>query len=814
MSKFKKITTLFLSVIMLFSFGCCNSETGEQNSTPAIEKGVDDMADVWAVSGSQKVMASQSVEKYAAYKQDAVQIDAVKNEYENGQIVVTAKKDVEFSVELSDLTLDSNKNVKISKDNFKVYIEKYVYVPRNANQNGEPVGDYPDAIIPQKEAIDYGENKVVAGENGTAWLEFYIPKNVKAGSYSGVATVTVNDGATQIPVRLNVYDYTLSDETTSKSIFLFHKSVVEDFEMDCSQEMLDLYHQFFADHRVSGLQLVDSSMEAYVDKACEWAQKGMSTIAVKSAPITGLQYKTFDADAFVDCIVKFAQRSLVDKTNYVSKLAFYNSNIDEPFFLPRADGIVPFQIERFDTCLEMAKSKLMADSAFSTKFGQEIIASVDDIPHVITDYYEQDQHRINGPLKNADGSLFSYDGTNVVLCPKPNGLGSKEERANYDQFNAKWIYTCNDPMYPYPTYHIDAHLIDAMALGWMMGEYDCVGNLYWNAFLHYDLNNNPVDNPFEEPIRTSGVNGDGWLFYPGKQFGIEGPISSVRFEAIRDGNEDYELIQDIKAKYAAVGADASEILSIITSSVYAGTSMIGNSNSFEQARISLLKLAEAATSECGLIINNVVYNAGAFEAGLYDFTITVNEGVSLYSDGQLLTANSDGAYRIQKMLSENVNSLNLIAKINRAEADFSLYLGGKALTLATNEFTSGMFSGAVASTALEQDGWYNVAIGATTDSTEVIIKTPFFDNIGSTTKDCKFYLYNDLTNEIDYKIYVNYSGFGKVEVMSGKLKSGENVISLSMFSSVNWKSRKSVKSIEFEFNGESVKFGNVFIYNK
>ena len=35
-------------------------------------------------------------------------------------------------------------------------------------------------------------------------------------------------------------------------------------------------------------------------------------------------------------------------------------------------------------------------------------------------------------------------------------------------------------------------------------------------------------------------NGEGSLFYPGKDAGIDGPVASIRLKNLRDGMEDYE----------------------------------------------------------------------------------------------------------------------------------------------------------------------------------------------------------------------------------------------------------------------------------
>jgi hypothetical protein len=56
-------------------------------------------------------------------------------------------------------------------------------------------------------------------------------------------------------------------------------------------------------------------------------------------------------------------------------------------------------------------------------------------------------------------------------------------------------------------------------------------------------------------------NGDGFLLYPGGPVGVEGPVSSVRFEQAREGVEDYEyllLLRTLAERAEAAGRDASK----------------------------------------------------------------------------------------------------------------------------------------------------------------------------------------------------------------------------------------------------------------
>ena len=40
----------------------------------------------------------------------------------------------------------------------------------------------------------------------------------------------------------------------------------------------------------------------------------------------------------------------------------------------------------------------------------------------------------------------------------------------------------------------------------------------------------------------TGYYGDGSLLYPGKKVGIDGPVGSIRLEALRDGIEDFDYL--------------------------------------------------------------------------------------------------------------------------------------------------------------------------------------------------------------------------------------------------------------------------------
>ncbi|MBC7287334.1 MAG: DUF4091 domain-containing protein, partial [Armatimonadetes bacterium] len=94
-----------------------------------------------------------------------------------------------------------------------------------------------------------------------------------------------------------------------------------------------------------------------------------------------------------------------------------------------------------------------------------------------------------------------------------------------------WFYTCCHPCGRYPNRFIDYALIKTRILHWLNWRYDLTG------YLHWGLNWWNAD-PFASATSGNLPPGDAWIVYPGP----EGPLDSIRWEALRDGIEDYEYL--------------------------------------------------------------------------------------------------------------------------------------------------------------------------------------------------------------------------------------------------------------------------------
>lgn len=126
-----------------------------------------------------------------------------------------------------------------------------------------------------------------------------------------------------------------------------------------------------------------------------------------------------------------------------------------------------------------------------------------------------------------------------VWVPQLNYLHQDFE--HYQQRQAAgeevWHYTCIYPMGEYANRFIEHPLIKTRLLHWINYRYGITGYLHW-GYNHWG-ERNPYEN-LTGPFDSHGYlpAGDAWIVYPGK----DGPIDSIRWETMRDGIADYELL--------------------------------------------------------------------------------------------------------------------------------------------------------------------------------------------------------------------------------------------------------------------------------
>jgi len=126
-----------------------------------------------------------------------------------------------------------------------------------------------------------------------------------------------------------------------------------------------------------------------------------------------------------------------------------------------------------------------------------------------------------------------------------------------------WWAVC---LYPKerPNFFIDYPAIDERIIGWLSWKYGISGFEYWSIVSWGEENTIGEDGRKwpAVPWKTKKFAGDGYLCYPGPD---GEPLSSVRFENLRDGFEDYEYLWLLREALPRLGeADGAAARKLLT----------------------------------------------------------------------------------------------------------------------------------------------------------------------------------------------------------------------------------------------------------
>lgn len=618
-----KTIALSLAVcVALMGLGPIRSATADEGAV-----------EIWSTYSTEKILQNE-YERYEDVRFGAaVTVEACKGEYESSQLILTAKQDIrDYTVSVSDLS-DGAGNT-FSAENILVYHEKYIEITNLYEGNGAVAGMYPDALLPIEKAVEYGENTIASGNNQGVYLTFNVPVGQEAGTYTGSLTVTYDGAEQSVPVTLTVHDVTVSQTTHTRSKFnvTFAHYLGE---LNSTQDMLDSYISVMAEYRISpGLIMFgndsnysDESIAAYARKAYELLQENpkMSTFAVPTPTMTdsGTGLPTLNGSTFekyLHAIIDVALESYDAHSQTGFDLMSYAictvSIIDEPDLNNTLDR-VPGVANQFENAISGSKQYLRAqanEKGIPEEFADEIEGSLEDFPLIVsmTTAWAPDE-----------------DVADIITsCPLISLYDTAAQRDVYAQQQQRWIYTCNQPTSPYPTYHIDDTLVSARSLSWMMSEYDITGNFYWAADLYQKYVGSgtylPIDDYYGTAERYERANGDGYLLYPGAPYGMDEPLPSLRLEAIRDGAEEYELWYALHENYEEAGYDRTDIQRKVSSLIYQNAKVVSTSERMQLARQAVISLLEMSESDLAVAITDVVESGSSVT-----YTVRSAEGCTL-----------------------------------------------------------------------------------------------------------------------------------------------------------------------------------------
>lgn len=778
-----RAVAVVLAAGMAFSAGACNEEKGGNNNIS-----------VWTADSTVRINRDKD---YGRESDLSFRIAMTRNEYESAQVILTPEKEVSsYSVTLSDLTSAEGKT--LSKENFSVYNQKYLNVTNQSDGFSTGFGWYPDALLPMETAEKYGENTIAAGENQGLWITCYCPKDQAAGTYNGTFTVHCDGQDFEVKASVTVYDYTLTDDITAKSAFAINRAFMN-ASGDDSLEHYKAAYDMLLEYRLAGINLptLVENTDYYLEAVREYYDKTPSysvpyTIVYNSAA----NDQDMDYDKFKATLTALAEISLQDEKNYLDKAYLYlGSLIDEPTMGGTVDRAVRIA-HQVEIAKEELASEMERDSSYSGALGAEIIDAVRNFPHIVTNRYTDELYN--------DGEGVKY------WVPLFDDFNSVARQELYENSGVEyWWYGCIGPNNPFPTYQLDDYLITSRIVSWMQKDYGASGNLFWDTcfWVEYRDGTYTRKDPYTaSPEHFPGDNGDGFLFYPGTKYGI-GPVASIRLHSIRDGLEEYEILNELEENYAAKGYDADGILQTLYKKLYSNAQVNGevmeDTSIFSETREELMTLGQM-NQTFGAYIGEVAENSTEVR-----FTVAAEKDVKVKLNGQTAepVAENGGLYEYECVvrLDQDENAFRMELERDGKSMVYTHSLGGKSVlfnAVETEEdaklFTAegGTVSLVSASVMGSEGNALRVDLPAATEKTSEMRFTTSFDAL-KTASSLAVEIYNPSDINVPLVIYVDTSGSDILRpVYSGTLLHGKTVAELS-FADFNWSSYGDAESLVF-----------------
>ena len=432
-----------------------------------------------------------------------VQISAARNEFESAQAVVIAYDRPLKNVAVSVSPLVGPSGAVISTECIRLNLVDWVktYPPRYAV---EYIGWTPDPIV------DLTPFDVDRGGLRPIWITVRPPDNAPAGVYRGELLVKPLGAAeASIPIELRVWDFTLPTRPAMKTAFAFFPHEMKAWYGDFTPEMRRMWYEFLLEHRINPTNIysktpvparedmqfcVDRGLNAYT-LTCTWGKEGEAL--QKLLEMIGDDWKFLEEHGWTD--------------------------------LPYVYG--------FDE-LGPDKYQELRDTYGAIKKAYPKLPTMTTV--------------------HPNPYLKGYVDIWVPLTANWDLKSHQEYTKAGDQV---WWYVCCHPFHPWPNFFIDYPTIDPRIVWWMNWKYQVPGFLYYAINL-WDCNYKTEDvteHPDPEarkaigegkrwpevpwnPFSCATFSGDGQLVYPGPN---GKPYSSMRFEAIRDGIEDYEYFHQL-----------------------------------------------------------------------------------------------------------------------------------------------------------------------------------------------------------------------------------------------------------------------------
>ncbi len=487
---------------------------------------------VWVASPWQRVLRDTPPDTVRS-----ADLKAAANEYEPFRIIIhnDGKNTLsEVNVILSDL---KGSQGVIKSDEIQLYRAHYINITEPSVGTDDPVGWYPDALIPflpanagnmaySQQYLNWlnapgkkAENKVLyisspfvvdAGENAEVWCDLYVPHGTKPGTYSGTASVlSGKKRLADIPVNLKVWGFQLPDTIAMHSNFgRFTQADGEMMGIKYGSKdytyMEKLYDKALLNNRAV------PATPSYVWPAWD-ANYGIidsGQTANMNELVKNEHFNALDIPYLYKDDPAKSRSYLSDMANWLNKMGYLNMSY-----------------------IKMENEPNSAEEYKNVRRQASVIKSANrNISRLCT--------VSTSPGNSTWGNLY---GSVDIWAPLWANWDEKTANERLAKGEKLWSHTelSNGPKGT-PVWEIDTDPLNFRAPLWISWHYGITGFLYWSSAYWDDYSS--LNGVWEGPHYKNSYWGEGVLLYPGHVAGTDHFVPSIRLKLYREAEEDYEYM--------------------------------------------------------------------------------------------------------------------------------------------------------------------------------------------------------------------------------------------------------------------------------
>jgi Domain of unknown function (DUF4091) len=488
-------------------------------------------AAVWTIGAGDKAFPSSP-----AGNTSQISLFSAGNEYQAAQVVVKGAGPRTISLSWGSGT------APLLSGNSALSQVGYVKVTTPSSFAKSKAGTYPDPLLPTQ----FGRAVRVPAYATAFYVLIHVPANTPAGDYSGTLQVSEDGQITAVPVTLHVWAFSLPADRVA-TVFPISLGHVRDslkgairWTYQNQKKVFDAYYTMFAQHGIAPAMLnpIPSYIPSTGHAKFDYAGPLLSAYFNPGPNVPSFSTTRVPLDTHWPIERPSMPGSSKVQTYLTDMFNFYKATgWQDKTYTWVYDEPSPGSQER----LASAVAKMVHRASAAAGYRARVLITDEPRPKIIN-------------RRPPNTFLF---GDIDIWVPRIFRFWDNLPAINAQLAAGKqvWMYTYawNPHTAQAPTFLIDESTSEEHAIFWMMYKWNATGLLYWQTNRWINAGGGAYRDPYQHPLSFRGkvlkFNGEGSLIYPGyePQLGLNDPfappVSSLRFEALRDGTQEYAYLQ-------------------------------------------------------------------------------------------------------------------------------------------------------------------------------------------------------------------------------------------------------------------------------